>query len=200
VINCQASATISTFRWWIKVHSTPVCESGVTHPQSRDYSLVSSRECLCAVIFINSWFDCDHRVVRWCLFFLSYSFLFLPYSVFQSSATVLKGFFQGSEATQSITKNYPIRLNWVSYYRDNCVNCFGFSIKDWKKVFAVESPCFHLGWLLRILLSPAFLICPFIFGCYPGSLRLGFLPTLLFWVCLILWGELAFLCWYDLHV
>jgi hypothetical protein len=61
----------------------------------RDYNLVSSRECLCAVIFLNSWFDCYHRVVRWCPFCLPCSFLFLPYPVFPvfcNGFVVLVGF------------------------------------------------------------------------------------------------------------
>jgi hypothetical protein len=131
-ITHATNATISTFRRWIKVHPVSVGESGVTHPQSLDYNLVSSRECLCAVIFLV---------------------LGLTFTIDLSD----------------------------SCYRDSCFDCFGFSMKDRKRSW--QSPCFHLGWLLRTLLSPLFLIRPCIFGCNPGSLCLGFLLTqLLFWV------------------
>jgi hypothetical protein len=101
---------------------------------------------------------------------------------------------QGCEATQRIAQ--PLRLNCVSCYRDSCVSCFDLSIRDWKRSWLSNHLVFTWD---ELQLSPPILIRPCIFGCNPGSLRLGFLPIptrLLFWVCSILWEELALLCQY----
>jgi hypothetical protein len=59
------------------------------------FAIITYSFLLCAIIFLNSWFDCYHRVVRWCPFCLFYFFLFFPYpvfSVFCSGFVVLVGF------------------------------------------------------------------------------------------------------------